>query len=724
MLCDEVGLGKTIEAGFPLRALLLPGRVRRVLLLVPRNLINQWRQELREKFNLWAWWYDARDYVDPLERKQPAPKDNPWNADYPLIIASAQLARSRGRMEQLLAAREWDLVVLDEAHHARRRWGAGEDRRPNRLLRLMEALGKRTRGLLLMTATPMQVDLRELWDLLRLAGMDGRWAEKWGEDFSRYFQTLCWQDWSRPNLALLTELVRDYFRMGGTEDPALKRQFTTMPGGFVLWNQLVSRLAPADPAKVEQALRQPLFAPLVHDFFREHTPVREYMFRYTRATLHKYRNEGLLQVRIPEREVEDVFLPLGLAQPLYERIMDYLAQEYRKAFAENKQGRGYLMTIYCRRLTSSPWAITRTLQRHCARLRAAMAGRSHFHDELEDLIGESLDEDADEPLEDSRLVDPAALQEEIDYLEDFLQQLSDLGTDPKLKQLLNDLGRLRAQHPRTVIFTQYADTMDFLRERLAEVYGEQVACFSGRGGEVWDPKRQVWKTTTKDDIKAGFLRGRYGVLVCTEAASEGLNLQASDLLINYDMPWNPMRVEQRIGRIDRIGQRSPRVYVRNYYYRESVEAQIYSVLRRRIDLFATAVEPLQPVLGKAAKRIENTAMAPAEERVRLLEEEKQLVEKGYWRGQKPATGCDRPRPCRCSPLSRSNTDLPSGGTPGFVHAIAGTGWQVHMARGGGTSIQPGPKSASTRLRCGPGGLLPPTGPGGPARTDSPLLVLG
>lgn len=632
LLCDEVGLGKTIEAGFILRTLLLRRRVRRVLLLVPRNLVNQWREELREKFNLWAWWYDGRDYLDPLGQKHPAPRENPWDADYPLILASAQLARTRGRMERLLTAREWDLVLLDEAHHARRRWGPGGKQRPNRLMQLMDRLRERTRGLLLLTATPMQVDLRELWDLLRLAGMDGRWAQGWGEEFSRYFETLCRQDWSRSNLVLLTELVHDYFRNGGSEDPELKRRFLDFSGGFVLWRCLTSRQTPPDRAKVEEALRDPALAPLIQDFFREHTPVREYLFRYTRDLLRVYRNQGIFPANVPEREVQDVFLPLGPAQALYDQIQDYLAREYCQAFAENKQGRGYLMTVYCQRLTSSPWAISETLRRHRDRLQAILRGLAsqRLYDELEDLeledlLDASLEDEVDEALDDPQLVDLAALREEIDYLAGFLQALQALAVDPKLSQLMRDLQDLRTEHPRAVIFTQYTDTMDLLRERLREVYGEEVACFSGRGGQVWDSVRQAWQRTTKDDIKRGFFAGRYWILVCTDAASEGLNLQASDLLINYDMPWNPMRVEQRIGRIDRIGQNSPKVHIRNYYYQESVEAQIYQVLRDRLDLFATAVGPHQPVLGKTAKRIEKAAMAPAEERRQALQEQTELV---------------------------------------------------------------------------------------------------
>ena len=107
-----------------------------------------------------------------------------------------------------------------------------------------------------------------------------------------------------------------------------------------------------------------------------------------------------------------------------------------------------------------------------------------------------------------------------------------------------------------IVFTQYTDTMDYLRDKLRHVYGAQVACYSGRGGERWDGK--AWVGTSKENIKTAFReRQDIKILLCTESASEGLNLQTCGVLINFDLPWNPMRVEQRIGRIDRIGQVYP-----------------------------------------------------------------------------------------------------------------------------------------------------------------------
>lgn len=618
LLCDEVGLGKTIEAGLILRGLMLPGIVRRVLLLVPKNLIKQWQQELREKFNLWAYWYTGNDYIDPTGRKVAGGADG-WNAEYPIIIASAHLARRRGRMDELLSAREWDLVLADEAHHARRSWGPGEHR-PNRMLRLLEGLKKRTKALQLMTATPMQVDVRELWDLLCLCGMSGRWSANLGADFRQYFLTLRAEEWSRDELAYLLGMTNSFFAAGGKPDQRLKERFKGFQGGTILWSQLTSPKRVASPARVDEMLQTlPNLHDLLVEFLQAHTPVREFMFRHTRETLRRYRAQGLLRANVASREVHDEFIPLGPAQELYDRIEQYISEKYRKAEMEKRSALGYVMTIYRQRLTSSPWAISETLRKRLERTLAQTDDETDIED------GDELaDEDEDELAEEGPL-DVEALWDEVKYIEQFMVDLRAQPIDPKLKQLLRDLQALRNQHPQVVIFTQYTDTMDFLREELVRTYGAQVACYSGRGGETWDPATDKWMRTTKESIKGDFHDRRIGLLVCTEAASEGLNLQSSDLLINYDMPWNPMRVEQRIGRIDRIGQASDIVHIINYYYEGSVEAQIYDVLRDRLDVFQVAVGPLQPVLGGIAKRIERAAMTDPIERSLTLDREREAL---------------------------------------------------------------------------------------------------
>jgi Helicase conserved C-terminal domain len=148
-----------------------------------------------------------------------------------------------------------------------------------------------------------------------------------------------------------------------------------------------------------------------------------------------------------------------------------------------------------------------------------------------------------------------------------------------------------------MVFTQYTDTLDFLRGELRRDPALRIMCFSGRGGEVISPDR-TWKKISRDDVKRRFRNGDADVLLCTDAAAEGLNFQFCGALINYDMPWNPMKVEQRIGRIDRLGQQYPEIRIVNLHYADIVEADVYHALRQRIGLFENVVGKLQPILAR------------------------------------------------------------------------------------------------------------------------------
>jgi len=150
--------------------------------------------------------------------------------------------------------------------------------------------------------------------------------------------------------------------------------------------------------------------------------------------------------------------------------------------------------------------------------------------------------------------------------------------------------------------------MEYLRNQLVTYYGNRVACWSGNGGERWNEASKTWESITKAELKALFRAGKdVKILLGTDSMSEGLNLQTCGLLINYDMPWNFMRVEQRIGRVDRIGGR-PQVAIRNYFYVGTVEEQIYTGIADDVDWFEDIVGPAQPVLGQVEDVIEHIAM--------------------------------------------------------------------------------------------------------------------
>jgi hypothetical protein len=165
-----------------------------------------------------------------------------------------------------------------------------------------------------------------------------------------------------------------------------------------------------------------------------------------------------------------------------------------------------------------------------------------------------------------------------------------------------------------MVFTQYTDTMDFLREELMQNFPPRdVLLRSRRRGP---PRTVDWRVISREKTKRRFREGRAEILLCTDAAAEGLNFQFCGALINYDMPWNPMRVEQRIGRIDRLGQQHPEIRIVNLHYEDTVEADVYMALRRRINLFQSFVGRLQPILARLPRAITEVALGPTHDRER------------------------------------------------------------------------------------------------------------
>ena len=164
-----------------------------------------------------------------------------------------------------------------------------------------------------------------------------------------------------------------------------------------------------------------------------------------------------------------------------------------------------------------------------------------------------------------------------------------------------------------MVFTQYTDTMDFLRRVLRDRAGSRVLCFSGRGGEV--PAAggpDAWRVIDREQVKRRFREGEADLLLCTDAASEGLNFQFCGALVNYDMPWNPMRVEQRIGGIDRVGQRHAAIRVVNLHYEGTSRPPSTARCARRIGLFEQVVGRLQPILAEMPKAIGDAVLGGRE----------------------------------------------------------------------------------------------------------------
>jgi hypothetical protein len=616
LLADEVGLGKTIEAGLILRELLLSGRAKTALLLVPASVMPQWQEELHEKISLDVPRYEGGAFLDRHNREVPSDATaNPWTA-FPVILASSHLARRADRRAQILAGR-WDVVLVDEAHHARRR-GLKANGTPNTLLGLLQTMKAQQswKGLYLASATPMQMAPHEAWDLIELLGLPGEWSES-ADKFIRYFAELrrphADRDWS-----LLSRMLRDELDApDAATDESLRNRIISELGQVVA--RSVLRLHEPPPPSPQRVLgwkvRQ---GELADEWLRAHTPMRDRVFRYTRGTMRSYQEQGLLpaDLIIPRRTIRDEFIELSPGErALYERIDAYIGRYYNAYMIAGPgdsaaKALGFIMTVYRRRLTSSFQAVRLSLKR---RRDALAAGRMLAVYELLDTDDKTATEDDDGAADLTAIAGPISadlLSTEIAELDSFIADIEALGGhDTKAEQLYDDLKDAFASgYDSVVLFTQYTDTMNYLRDRLAGPY-RRVACYSGRGGERWDPATSTWTKITKNELKQLFREGEIRVLLGTDSMSEGLNLQTSGRLFNYDMPWNLMRVEQRIGRVDRIGASYEVVTVSNYFYADTVEQAIYSSIKNDFGNFTEIVGDAQPVLSAIEAAIKASAMA-------------------------------------------------------------------------------------------------------------------
>jgi Helicase conserved C-terminal domain len=285
--------------------------------------------------------------------------------------------------------------------------------------------------------------------------------------------------------------------------------------------------------------------------------------------------------------------------------MQNLAYSIGLQFPDAATRIGFVMTVYRRRLASSFEALKRTLNSRLKKL-----GLSE-----EDV---SLDEAADEVMAPEDVAEVAASTAELEERErilDLLKSIAKLNFDTKARKLQAELVSVFANdHESAIVFTQYTDTMEYLREFLAqELPAVSVASYSGSGG-AWRDGSGRWITCAKEEIKRRLRTGRVRLLVCSDAAGEGLNLQTAGVLANYDLPWNPMKVEQRIGRIDRLGQVRPKVRILNFAYKDTVEADVFFAVGERIQLFQGIVGRLQPILSKLPRRFEKVTLASREAR--------------------------------------------------------------------------------------------------------------
>ncbi len=591
LLCDEVGLGKTIEAGLLFRALWLSGWARSIRVFAPAALTSQWLVEMAEKFLL--------PFVRRTNRKgdwerialsnHQLQQGSGQLFDQPLEIISTGLL-IHGQVESLLAAcPATDVILVDEAHKARRHQ-PDQDRTLPRFNKLYQALEgtfyDKAEALLLATATPMQINQVEAFDLVKLMPCAGA---------VQFSQELC-QIFYRLREQLITDgalgddeqqWLRRYLnnmRISAPEKWDFSYQWVLNPFGQIGLNEFVQHgLRPLDWTAIQPALTQ--LAPLGCA-----------MLRHNRSLLRCYQRQGRLQANLAWRQVMPIIIPLeGTEREIYDQLQDYCSQlscQIADNMGEEKQRAaiGFYLSFLRRRYASSFDALRCSLKRRLDKIQQTLdhKARQWAKDGLD---REALEELSDDEIEGLVLKyrNESDLIWERDTVSRLLETMQRLPVRPrKLRQLLAHIEQRRIDGGdrvrQLVLFTQYTDTLNSLYEELRRALPESpIATFAGTGATLRPAGQVAPETFDRTTIKQRFVAGHIDILLCTDAAAEGLNLQSADLLINFDLPWNPMLLEQRIGRIDRIGQVHHQIFVYNYLYQGSVEEAVYSRLVQRFD---------------------------------------------------------------------------------------------------------------------------------------------
>lgn len=595
LLSDEVGLGKTIEAGLILKELRARGSARRVLIIAPAGLVSQWVYELHSKFNERFTRIDSTNIAAHIALCG-GNVEQMWQS-YPSIVTSLHMLRTNERYIEALLAQEWDLVIFDEAHHLRRyleRRGAAQgseqdERRMTAAYRLAQRLQQRTYSLLLLTATPLQLHAYELYSLVEL--LDPALFPTY-QDFEAY----------RAQIPRLNSAARQLARYGELTEEERWSLAETLAG--VLRGQGHDR-APR-PGEILARLE-------TEEGRAEYEARLSDTHRLTRVLIRNRKRQvfddlqprvaRILHVEFSDAEWE-----------AYNAVSAYLSEWYNLALRQNNFALGFVMVTYRKILTSSSYALRRSFQRRIERLqRIKRAGRLIEQRDDEGVLDDSDAEELDRLLErygDAiASAEPALIDMEIGQLHALCELLDAITIDSKAQRLLQELANM-LQNPeeKVLIFTQFTETLFYLQRILAPTY--QVCIFHGD-----------MDSAEKDQAVDDF-RDTCQVMIATEAAGEGRNLQFCHIMVNYDLPWNPMRIEQRIGRIDRIGQRLP-VEIFNFAIVGTLEERVLHVLHERINIFESVVGTLDPILESIEQDVRRLIFeggSDLEERTRLFEQ--------------------------------------------------------------------------------------------------------
>lgn len=531
ILADEVGLGKTIEAGLVISQRWAERR-RRILIIVPANLRKQWHQELQDKFGLQSLILEAKNYNAIRKEKG----QNPFLMPTGPVICSYQFAKAKAEDIKVI---EWDLVVMDEAHRMRNVYKTS-----NVIAKTLKDALARVHSKVLLTATPLQNSLMELYGLVSMID-------------DRVFGDL------------------DSFRVQFTQ----KNKEAAFSG-------LRARIAPVCKRTLRRQVQQ-----------------------YVSFTAR--------------RAIVEEFTPSAEEKELSGLVADYLRRPNLKALPDGQ--RQLISLVLWKLLASSTHAIAGALETMATRLQGVLDEAPNVPELAAQLDEdyESLDETAEEWTEsesdDSSLRNEReAIAQEIAELRHFKSLATNIRDNSKGKALLTALERAFAELERldaakkAIIFTESRRTQEYLLSLLAGTsYGEGIVLFNGTNSDAraqavykdWLARHEGTDRITGSktaDTRAALVehfKERGTVMIATEAGAEGINLQFCSLVINFDLPWNPQRIEQRIGRCHRYGQKHDVVVVNFVDRSNEADARVYELLAQKFQLFEGVFGASDEVLG-------------------------------------------------------------------------------------------------------------------------------
>ena len=621
LLADQVGLGKTVQLAMSAKLMALYGD-KPVLIIVPKTLIFQWQDELNTLLDMpsavWTGhgWQDETGYFYQAESSRSILK-----CPRRVGIISQGLVSRRTDAYELLTQRDYECVILDEAHRARRRNPTKDPDKnkadANYLLRFITNISLKTKSMLLATATPVQVNTIEAFDLIHALAMPTK--KVMGDIYSEWIQKpqtmldmVCGKIPVPESEIKMWNIIRNPLPPKSTRAfkiNTLRDQLDVPDDVYVVDADMYQGLRASKKDKVRTLYT-------TDDFVMNYNPYIRHIVRRTRKYLEDTINPATgesylkkIEVMLHGEDNSESLVLEGYQRQAYEK-----AQEFCNLLSKRVKAGGFLSMLMLKRIGSTILAGKSTAQKMLA---WTEEGRQILSDEF-DVNFE--DDDFDE--DDSEVKELTA--DEIECLHELVKYLDlDKNDDPKYNEVLEIVTKGTEdtkpwKDMGCIIFSQYYDSAHFVAQGLSNDIADCTVGLYAGGDKSGLFLNGTFTKCTKEDIKAKVKNHEIKLLVGTDAASEGLNLQTLSTLINLDLPWNPTRLEQRKGRIQRIGQVSDKIHIYNMRYMDSVEDKVHRVLSERLedifDMFGQIPDTLEDVWIDIALNNE----AQAKERINAI----------------------------------------------------------------------------------------------------------